>query len=382
MQIVFISNYYNHHQKFLSNELEKRCNLFKFISTSKMREERKKLGYGEEEIPQYVIEYSNEKEAEIYKLIEKSSVVIWGAAPSKMVNRKVRRNDIVFKYTERPFKNKDVWWKYVPRFVVWHRQNPINKRIYMLCASAFASGDYSKYFLFKNKSFKWGYFPETKKYDIQQLLKNKSKTRILWCGRFLDWKHPDELLEVARLLKREDYKFEICFIGTGELEEQLKEKVLEYQLEESVSFVGAMPPAQVRKYMEEAGMYVFTSDRREGWGVVLNEAMNSGCAVIASHLIGSVPYLINNNENGLVYKSGEIQQLYEKIKYLLEYPEEQERLGSSAYKTISEVWNAEVAAERFIRLSEGIMQGKKVSDMYINGPCSKAEIIKEDWLNE
>ena len=50
-----------------------------------------------------------------------------------------------------------------------------------------------------------------------------------------------------------------------------------------------------------------TSNQEEGWGVVVNEAMNSGCVVIGSNLAGSVPYLIENGKNGLIYNCGDLQ---------------------------------------------------------------------------
>ena len=53
--------------------------------------------------------------------------------------------------------------------------------------------------------------------------------------------------------------------------------------------------------MERADIYLATSDRQEGWGAVINEAMNSGCAVVADHMMGAVPYLISHEENGMIY---------------------------------------------------------------------------------
>ena len=48
-------------------------------------------------------------------------------------------------------------------------------------------------------------------------------------------------------------------------------------------------------YMESSHIFLlFTSDRNEG--AALNESMNSGCAVVASDAIGSVPYLMRYYE--------------------------------------------------------------------------------------
>jgi glycosyltransferase involved in cell wall biosynthesis len=172
------------------------------------------------------------------------------------------------------------------------------------------------------------------------------------------------------------------FIGSGVLEEELKREAAEKGLGGYVSFLGSMSPDEVRNQMEQSGIYLFTSDRNEGWGAVLNEAMNSGCAVVASHAIGSVPYLIRDKENGLVYRSGDVDMLYEKVKYLLEHREYQIQLGQAAYETIVTEWNAEVASERFMILAEHILKGEKRPDLFTSGPCSKAEIIKDNWYGE
>ena len=76
-----------------------------------------------------------------------------------------------------------------------------------------------------------------------------------------------------------------------------------------------MKPEQVREYMEKSEIHIFTSDRNEGWGAVLNESMNSACVPVANKAIGSVPYLINDGNNGFMYKDE--NELYEKVKYLL-----------------------------------------------------------------
>lgn len=380
MKIVFLSNYYNHHQKYISDEFDQNCSEYKFICTSEMREERKTLGYGNINIPDYVMDYNNRNKTCIEELINNYDVVIWGSAPAFMVKPRLKNKRLVLKYSERPLKKRTQIIKCIPRYVKWHIQCPTQSPLYLLCASAYASYDYAKYGLFKDKGYKWGYFPETKHYDIKNLLEEKKKTHILWCGRFLNWKHPDDVIRAAKKLRDEGYLFTLDFIGTGVMEEELQNIVNEYSLDNCVSFLGSMKPSEVRCHMEKAGIYLFTSDKQEGWGAVLNESMNSGCAVVASHAIGSVPFLLENNKNGLIYRSGDVDMLYEKIKYLLDNPSEQVRMGKAAYETITKLWNANVAAERVIKLSEKILSGDKHPNLYENGPCSRAEIIKDDWF--
>lgn len=380
MKIVFLSNYYNHHQAHISEAFYKITGgSYRFIETGTISEERKKLGY-KVLTDRFVINYNENDEiaAKAQELIDNADILIVGAAPEKLIYKRKKSMKLIFRYSERPLKKGFQWWKYPLRWHRWHSDNPKGSPIYMLCASAYTALDYSKFGLFKNKTYKWGYFPGCKRYDsIEGLISGKKKNEILWCGRFLDWKHPDDALQIAKRLQAENYDFHMSFIGTGEMESVLKEMTREYGLSEKVSFLGSMPPENVRECMEQAGIYLFTSDKKEGWGAVLNESMNSGCAVVASHLIGSVPYMLKDRINGSIYESGNLDDLFEKTKYLLDHPKAQDVFGKTAYETVTTEWNANISAQRFVRLCEAILAGEASQELYSDGPCSRAEIIQE-----
>lgn len=123
-----------------------------------------------------------------------------------------------------------------------------------------------------------------------------------------------------------------------------------------------------------------TSNFNEGWGAVLNESMSSGCAVISSHAAGSAPYLIENNVNGLLYKSGDINELTTHIAYLLDNPDKTYEFGKKAYETLHNTWSPKVAATRFISLASGILDNSIPN--YADGPCSRAPIIKNTWYKD
>ena len=248
----------------------------------------------------------------------------------------------------------------------------------MLCASAYTAYDYSRFFLFKNRMFRWGYFPEVKKHNIDELMEKKERGSILWCGRFIDWKHPDDAVIMAGKLSAMGLDFKLRFLGTGEMEEQIKAKCRELRLMDRVEFLGSMHPEEVRGYMEKSSIYIATSDFKEGWGAVINEAMSSGCGVVASHAMGSVPYLIKDGENGLIYESGNIAELAKKVAQLINNTEKCNLLGRNAYKTLENEWNADVASDRVISLIEGILSGDIPN--FDDGLCSLAPCIKNNWI--
>ena len=383
MKIVFVSNYFNHHQKPFCEALYRKIgDDFAFVSTSVMREERRKLGYADGDVPDYVLlAYANdEQRSQAMELINEADVVIAGSAPNDMLLPRIREGKLLLRYSERPYKVKPSFLKKIYHFFRLHQNDLWRKNVYMLCSGAYTARDYASIGLYRSRAFRWGYFPELKRYEIDKLLAEKQRKTILWCGRFLPLKHPDDVIIIAKRLKEEGYRFSLQMIGLGEMEEELKRLVLEYDLADSVSFLGSMPPEQVRRHMEQAGIYLFTSDSREGWGAVLNESMNSGCAVVASHAIGAVPCLIKGNENGLIYESGNVDMLCDKVRMLLDRPDEQARIGKAAYETICDEWNAETAAERFVCLSERLLSEEKAPELYESGPCSRAEVVFEEQI--
>ena len=370
LKLVFISNYFSHHQKPLSDGLAGRCD-YSFVEMMEMTEERKNMGWGMDIVPGYVCSYAATPGAALERIAQ-ADVVIVGNAPSWILRDCLQRGQTVLRYSERPLKNGVEPLKYLPRLIKWHYQNPSRKPIYLLCASAYTAQDYAGFGLFRRKAYRWGYCPEVKEYeDLQQLLAGKKKASILWAGRFLDWKHPDDAIALAARLKAAGYSFDMNLIGGGAMERTLWEMIRAKGLEECVHLLGTMTPEQVRSHMEKAEIFLFTSDRHEGWGAVVNEAMNSGCCVVACEAAGSVPYLVSNGRNGLTYRFGDEDGLYEQVRKALDTEGMTTRLGAKAYETMANHWNGETAAERLVALVRSVLAGEKYPDLYPDGPCSK-----------
>ena len=375
MKIVFLSNYYNHHQASFCNAMHERlCDSFRFIQTMEMESERKNMGWGEENEPVFLrkIYRSAEERAECLSLIADADVVITGSAPESFLRDRIKRGKAVVRYSERLLKDKNPL-----RFVYWYLravlQNPKGANVYLLCSSAFTAPDYAKFGLFGGRCYKWGYFPEVKRYDnIDGLIGKKKKASILWVARFIKLKHPELPLAVAKRLRDEGYSFELNLIGSGVLEGEIRSTIKKYDLADHVNLLGTMKPWQVREHMEEAQIFLFTSDRHEGWGAVLNESMNSGCSVVASDAIGSAPYLISDGENGFTFADGDADDLYLKVKRLIDDDELCSRIGRAAYETMATEWNAEEATERLLCLLDDLMKDQKC-DRFPKGPCSRAD---------
>lgn len=386
MKITFFSNFLNHHQlPFCLEMYDKLGDDFKFIASEPVPQERLNMGYDDMsyQYPFALNTFNNEKAyEEAIKLANESEVVIIGSAPSSFIKKRVEQNKLTFYYMERIFKKGRyrILNPKIFRYLLVNHLRYKNKNLYMLCASAYTALDFHLVGAYKNKMYKWGYFPEFKKYDLDRLfeLKKQNKIpRLLWVGRFLDWKHPDDVIKLGKKLLENGYEFTIDIIGTGPMEPKLKNIINDSNLQEQIRILGTMKPDQVRENMDKANIFLFTSDFNEGWGAVLNESMNSGCGIVASHAIGSVPFLLENGVNGLIYKSGDINSLYEKVKQLLDNLKVCSQMGANAYMALQNTWNGKEAATRFIKLCENLLSGNEY--YFENGPCSKAEIVRQKY---
>lgn len=365
---VFVSNYLNHHQiPFCDAMYRIRKDSFVFIQTEPMEEERIRMGW-DGGVKQPYLRLFYEQPDVCRAMISEAEVVLFGGCDDESyIEKRLAEKKPVLRYNERLYKTGQ--WKAVsPRGLLKkyrdhtrHRNSPV----YLLCAGAYVPSDFSIVRAYSGKMYCWGYFPETKRYDVDRLLAGKGwqgMPYLLWAARMIDWKHPELPLETAGYLKKKGLPFHMDIIGGGAMEERIKAMRAEYGLEAEVSLPGFMPPEKVRTYMEKADIFLFTSDRQEGWGAVANEAMNSGCAVLADHMIGAVPWLIRDGENGLIYRDGRKEELFTLAEKLVTDRELCARLGRNAYRTITESWNAENAAESLMGLCEdlGLLQEEAV----------------------
>lgn len=328
--------------------------------------------------------YESEENARLAKeLIAKADVMRTGGEPFELVKERIKAGKLTFRSTERFFKGP-IYKDIVRARALLPYLKYANPNYRVLCQSAFMANDLSLIGnLYRERCYKFAYFTQIPDIDIEKVLegRNKEKIQIVWCARFIDMKHPELPLALAkRLLESGRKNFEIRMIGanTTPLWLEIDRQVKKENLENHVILTGGIPNTDVLERMRKSHIFIFTSDRGEGWGAVLNEAMGAGCACVASNEIGSVPFLLKHKENGLIFKSCSVNSLFENVVQLYDSPELCQEYGRKAYQTITTKWSAYQAAERLVRLSESILDGNEIS--FADGPCSKAYSCKPNSI--
>lgn len=392
IKVVFVSNYISHHQiPFCDAMYNFLDSAFAFIQTEPMEKERISMGWNENvDLPYLYKNYEDTDTCE--RIMKDADLLLFGGTDDETyaLNR-IQTGKPIIRMSERIYKGGQ--WKAVsPRGLAAKYKTHTKFRkddIYMLCYGAYVPSDFSIVKAYPGKMLRWGYFPEMKEYDIEDLLEGKRATgtpEILWAARMIDWKHPEAAVKMAAKLAGWGLDFKLNIIGDGEMAATVREMAVNLGCADKISFWGYQKPENVRKYMESASIYIATSDRGEGWGAVINEAMNSGCAVVASHMMGAVPFLIRQGENGYAYKDGDCDSLAGFVKILLDDPSFREKIALNAYKTITEEWNAANAAGRLLGFAvrKGYIEAHDVPRLpaqhfceQTSGPVSPANVISE-----
>ncbi|MBR3641765.1 MAG: glycosyltransferase family 4 protein [Oscillibacter sp.] len=375
MTIGFVSNFMNHHQKPLADRLYAALgDGYRWIATTPVDEERLALGYDDlnASLPYVLRTYAGEEERQRARAFCLScDCLIVAYDFGGLAEERMRLGRMTVITSERVCK-RGAWELLRPREYVstlLHRTRYRGGPLYFLSIGELAARDYRLTFSFPKKCYRWGYFIDVPKREAPPPVKDTAPPlKIFWAARFIDWKHPEFMLAAARRLKAEGYSFRMELAGTGPLFDEIRKKIDEEGLRDRIVLLGAMPHEEVRKKMLEAPVFCLTSNRREGWGAVVSEALASRCVTLASEAVGAATALLADGKSGVLFRDGDSADFTEKLRGVLADPERYESVADRGYATMTELWNPDVAAERLIRWTEAMLAGGETP--YQTGPCS------------
>jgi len=130
---------------------------------------------------------------------------------------------------------------------------------------------------------------------------------------------------------------QLIIVGNGILEKSLKEK---YEKLQNIHFIGFQNQSQMPVVYRLGNVFVLPS-KSETWGLSVNEAMACGRAILVSDKCGSAIDLVN--ENGFIFKSGNVDDLRLKMKWMAEMKAGIPKMGLNSENMIQD-WNFEKLA--------------------------------------
>ena len=122
-------------------------------------------------------------------------------------------------------------------------------------------------------------------------------------GRIIDVKRVGDIVKAVSLAANHGKKIHLDIYGHGADEQQVK-KLAEGC--DNVRFHNPVPISDVRKIMREHDVYVLASNAIEGWGAVINEAMEEGIRAIGTFEAGASSTLLPDS---CLYHAGDVKAL-------------------------------------------------------------------------
>lgn len=177
---------------------------------------------------------------------------------------------------------------------------------------------------------------------------SNGRFRCVIAGALMEGKRQEESILAIGELKKIGLDAELLIIGDGasDYRRRLEELVIAMGLEDQVSFAGHVKSAFPAMRSADAILICSTS---EAFGRVTIEGMLAGKTVIGANR-GATSELIKDGINGLLYVSGEPNDLANKIKYLSENPLVAARLSKNAQNWVRSYFTVERYAAEMMAL--------------------------------
>ncbi|MBT7903310.1 glycosyltransferase family 4 protein [Candidatus Woesearchaeota archaeon] len=194
--------------------------------------------------------------------------------------------------------------------------------------------------------------------DLSKLIDNKTvqkiKTRFklkqgftfIFVGRISEEKGIPNLINAFNKLSKKDYLVKLIIVGyydsPGKNYYKKCRKLSKHN--SRIFFVGKKTGSDLANYLAAADIKIVPSifmfnkaDCTESWGMVVNEAMSCGNAVIASNAVGSAGDLVKEGVNGFIFKQKNEIDLLDKMETILK--QDVKKMGVKSKKIIQTQFN-------------------------------------------
>ncbi|HZK80696.1 MAG TPA: glycosyltransferase [Humisphaera sp.] len=164
-------------------------------------------------------------------------------------------------------------------------------------------------------------------------------------GRLAEVKRQDVLIRGFARIRRSEPRAHLLLVGDGPLRGELETLARSLGLADCVHFAGYQPdPA---RFLHAMNAFALTS-RSEGMPLCVLEAWAAGVPVVASR-VGGVPELIRHGSTGLMFESGNEQELAATVLHLLRDTDLRSKIRDAARMQVQSEFDVSIMADQYDR---------------------------------
>lgn len=377
MKILYIAPNINHHQVPFVEELIKLVGKGNVLYATPMVSEQLRLQMGFSVYSEPWILNINENRDRVLIELDEADIVLCSIRDYyPFLLKRLKTEKLTFYFSERWFKSPlgilRLMHPHILRLIFNFKRMSRSKMFYYLSQGYFAAKDFKMVGLCENRILSFGYFPPLTITNENTFIHlPKKRINLLWCGRLLKWKRVDLIIRAYTLICQKYDDVHLTIVGEGPEKSHLVKLIKSNIDNDRITMYGFMSNNVIRSLMSEADIYMLPSNGYEGWGAVINEAMNEKCVIIAADKIGAAQSMIVDGVNGRLFTSGSHKSLAIVMSDLLDNRELMSTMKDKAYHTIIDEWSAKIAAERFLKVCEKILENGDCS-LYNSGPLSQS----------
>ena len=190
--------------------------------------------------------------------------------------------------------------------------------------------------------------------------KNEEIFQILSIGYLIERKGFEYLIKSVKEVLKIHHNINLKIVGTGPLENQIKNQIKELELEGNIEILGNVSDEELLDLYNSSDIFVFPSivdsqGNTEGLGVVLLEAMACKLPVIGSN-IGGIPDIVHDRINGLLVPQKNIFELSNAINELIKNEEFRKSLALNGYEMVKGHFSWEQIAKDYLKIYKEITE--------------------------
>lgn len=167
---------------------------------------------------------------------------------------------------------------------------------------------------------------------LQELQISPEKKIVGMIACFKPQKAPLDFIRVMRIVANRCPEVHAVMVGDGQLRSQIETLIKHYQLESVISLPGWRN--DIPELLDLFQILVLTS-RWEGLPRVCPQAMAMGVPIVATNVDG-IPEAVHEGVNGFLLNPGQVQEMAEKISYLLQHPDIAKQMGKQGQQLVEE----------------------------------------------
>ena len=181
---------------------------------------------------------------------------------------------------------------------------------------------------------------------------SSEKNKIVCWGRLSHEKGISTLIKAVSKMN-----IELDIIGDGPIKSTVERKIKTQNIK-NINIIGCLSGDELFNRIRKSSVAVITSQYYENNPIAILEAFALGMPVIASR-IGGIPELVKDDETGLLFQPGDVDDLRNKINKLLGDQDKIKKMGRNAKALIEKKYNPQTHYIELMRVYDSVIKENK-----------------------